>query len=51
MEIRTVRNVVAGQHVETGTTFDAHHPVTGEVAARVRVSRALSRLATAMEEP
>lgn len=35
MEIRTVRNVVAGQHVETGTTFDAHHPVTGEVAARV----------------
>lgn len=35
LEIRTVPNVVNGQTVETGTTFDVHFPVTGEVAARV----------------
>lgn len=38
MEIRTVRNFVAGEYVETGSTFDVHYPVTGEVAARVHAA-------------
>jgi aminomuconate-semialdehyde/2-hydroxymuconate-6-semialdehyde dehydrogenase len=38
MEIRTVRNFVAGEYVETGSTFDIHYPVTGEIAARAHAA-------------